>query len=660
MHQKYKKKKKTAESLEVLVDAFIEHLVQIHRAKGTIKGRRERLRHFLVFCRSKEIQEAHQVTEKLIREYMDSFDPGQACSTKSGRLTVLRIFFQYLLQNDAVLFSPVTMEIVGPQQHTPRSVLSVFEAERILSLPDTETPIGIRDRAILETLYSTGMRRSELCALRLADLDLEGRTIFIHEGKGRRDRLVPVGERAVLWLKRYLAEARSLILAWPDCGYVFLNREGGRLMVHSAGEMVREYINRSGLEKIGACHIFRHTAATRMLENGADIRYIQELLGHESINTTTIYTRLSVRQLRETHRRSHPAPAYEPDAVEFGHKKPRRIVYRTPFVDTKKQKKKHSDALALVLDEYLADREFSGLAALSIRSARVGVERLLAFCRTKRILSVNKITTAVLTDFQKSLVEYRKKNGEPLLINTQYSILKEVRLFCRYLKRAGYLLYDPSEKLTLPEKTRRLPAEYLSAEEAERVLSLADVSLPYGLRDRLVMELLYSTGMRRSELLGLLVSDFDLENRTVFVRATKQGRDRTLPLGERLMGHLERYLTQVRPQFVQGEDPGNLWLVSNGKLMVIDYISQICRTYLKKAGLGHKGSAHAFRHTMATLMLENGADVRTVQEMLGHSRLTTTQIYTHVSIRKLREVHDRTHPAEILLRERRERRTQEG
>ncbi len=166
---------------------------------------------------------------------------------------------------------------------------------------------SLRDHAALEILYSTGMRRKELTGLRLYDLDLERGTVMIREGKGKKDRLLPLGARAAAWLDKYLEEARPKLVVEPDEREVFLCVSGRGLTPGVLGNLVHAYIEQSGVNKSGSCHLFRHAMAALMLENGADLRYVQQMLGHARLNTTEIYTHVNIQKLIEVHRLTHPA-----------------------------------------------------------------------------------------------------------------------------------------------------------------------------------------------------------------------------------------------------------------------------------------------------------------------------------------------------------------
>jgi integrase/recombinase XerD len=187
-----------------------------------------------------------------------------------------------------------------------------------MAVPDVSDPLGLRDRAVLETLYSTGMRRMELIGLRLSDIDRDRGTVMIRQGKGKKDRVVPIGERAVCWVERYRDTVRPRLLIGDGAGdTLFLTSLGLPFTADRLSDLVAGYIDRADIGKKGSCHTFRHTMATLLLEAGADIRFIQVMLGHANLATTQIYTQVSIRALVEVHRACHPAgKSGSPDADE--------------------------------------------------------------------------------------------------------------------------------------------------------------------------------------------------------------------------------------------------------------------------------------------------------------------------------------------------------
>ncbi len=147
----------------------------------------------------------------------------------------------------------------------------------------------------------------EVASLKLYDLDLDRGTVFIYEGKGKKDRTVPIGERACAWIKKYIDETRSSLVMEPDEGYLFISDLGKPFHKNQMGDMVKKYILKAGIDKPGSCHLFRHVMATHMLENGTDIRYIQAILGHSDLSSTQIYTQVSIKKIKEVHTATHPA-----------------------------------------------------------------------------------------------------------------------------------------------------------------------------------------------------------------------------------------------------------------------------------------------------------------------------------------------------------------
>jgi integrase/recombinase XerD len=197
--------------------------------------------------------------------------------------------------------------------------LTVAEAEAVLAQPDVRTALGLRDRAVLEVFYSCGLRRMELIGLMLGDLDAERGLVLVREGKGRKDRMVPIGERALGWTEKYLDEVRPRLLRSLAEQSVFLTSRGRAFRPNRLSELVRGYVAAAGIGKQGSCHLWRHTTATLMHEGGADIRDVQEMLGHADLSTTEIYTRVSVHRLKAVHTRTHPARlAREPSSSAAG------------------------------------------------------------------------------------------------------------------------------------------------------------------------------------------------------------------------------------------------------------------------------------------------------------------------------------------------------
>jgi integrase/recombinase XerD len=238
-------------------------------------------------------------------------------STQARPLVALRSFFSWCAKSRRTLSNPAAGLVMPRQSHKlPSATLTHQEAQAVLSVPDTGTVTGLRDRSVMELLYATAMRRGELVGLDLADVDLARGWLTLRETKNRWDRVVPMGERAAAWLVRYLSDARPHLQADEAVTAVFLATNGERLGANWLTGQVHHYVECSGVGKAGSCHLFRHSAATLMLEGGADLRYVQELLGHRSLASTHIYTRVAPERLAAVHRATHPG------AVMPGHDRP--------------------------------------------------------------------------------------------------------------------------------------------------------------------------------------------------------------------------------------------------------------------------------------------------------------------------------------------------
>jgi len=272
----------------------------------------------------------------------------------------------------------------------------------------------------------------------------------------------------------------------------------------------------------------------------------------------------------------------------------------------------------------------------------------IAWADQRGLCKPREITKPILERYQRFLFHYRKSNGDPLTFRSQFNHLLPIRAWFKWLARYNHILYNPASELELPKLEKRLPKFVLTASEAEQVLAVPQSEEPLGLRDRAMLETLYSTGMRRMELIGLKVYDLDADRGTVTIRQGKGKKDRVVPIGDRALAWIDRYAREVRPGLLIGDRAGDVLFLSNlGEPLTPNRLTHLVKDYIDAAQLGKTGACHLFRHTMATLMLENGADIRFIQAMLGHADLSTTQLYTQVSIRKLKDIHTATHPAKL-------------
>ncbi|MEW4368072.1 site-specific tyrosine recombinase XerC [Aliikangiella maris] len=304
-----------------------------------------------------------------------------------------------------------------------------------------------------------------------------------------------------------------------------------------------------------------------------------------------------------------------------------------------------SNGLAAYRERYLEWMGIRNYSDKSKESRELYINYFIQWCEERGLTQPAEITKQIIERYQRYLYHYRKENGEPLSFQSQHSRLGALRAFFKYLSKQNYTLYNPAADIELPKLEKRLPKHVLTVEEVNIILNIPDLNTAIGLRDRAILEVFYSTGIRRSELINLRLYDLDRERGTLMVRLGKGNKDRMVPIGQRAINWCDKYLMEVRPQLYTGADEETLFLTHLGESFTPARMSQVVRNLIKKSDIGKSGSCHLFRHTMATQMLENGADIRYIQEMLGHAKVDTTQIYTQVSIRRLKEIHDATHPA---------------
>jgi integrase/recombinase XerD len=287
-----------------------------------------------------------------------------------------------------------------------------------------------------------------------------------------------------------------------------------------------------------------------------------------------------------------------------------------------------------------------GLSAQTAQIRKIGLDRFILWCDERGLQRPHDITRPILQRYQSHLYHYRKANGQPLSFNTQSTLLHPLVAFFKWCVRDNHILHNPASELVLPKPPRQLPKHLMSIAEIENILNQTDIETPSGIRNRAILETLYSTGIRRAELISLTLYDVDTERGTLMVRLGKGSKDRLIPIGKRACAWVDRYLQEVRPQLAIGTDQQALYLTDYGEPFAKNRLSDMVKRHMQYAGF-NSGGCHAFRHAMATHMLENGADIRYIQAMLGHSELSTTQIYTHVAIGKLQAVHALTHPAKM-------------
>jgi integrase/recombinase XerD len=290
-----------------LLDQFLHYLVvEKGLSRNTIEAYSHGLNRFLDYLRKKGTREWAKVSKFEVRAFL-LFLKRQGLSTKTvvRNLVAIRTFFKFLIQEGFLEFNPVE-ELESPKvAKTLPEILSLKEVEQLLEQPNPQTPLGTRDRAMLELLYATGMRVSELTQLPTHQINLEGGFVLVY-GKGSKERIVPLGKEAMKWVDLYLKTAREKLAKGRESPTLFINRSGKGMSRQRFWKSLKAYGQRAGIRKRITPHLLRHSFASHLLERGADLRSVQMMLGHVDISTTQIYTHVTGERLKKVHQRYHP------------------------------------------------------------------------------------------------------------------------------------------------------------------------------------------------------------------------------------------------------------------------------------------------------------------------------------------------------------------
>jgi len=282
----------------------------------TVRNYRNDLLDFFNFLKTKGIRSLKEVDKHVLRDYLSHLmEQGFVKASIARKLSAIRSFYRYLVREEIISKSPVAATASPKLDKRLPSFLTSEEIEKLLKAPDSSTPQGQRDRALLELLYASGLRVSELVSLNLEQVDLDSREIRVW-GKGSKERVVLMGKPAANALKTYLSQGRLKLLGEKKSNALFVNRYGQRLIERRVQKILEGYTSKAGINKRVHPHMLRHTFATHMLDGGADLRVVQELLGHVNLSSTQIYTHVTKSQARKVYLSAHPLARENSDEPE--------------------------------------------------------------------------------------------------------------------------------------------------------------------------------------------------------------------------------------------------------------------------------------------------------------------------------------------------------
>lgn len=294
---------------------------------------------------------------------------------------------------------------------------------------------------------------------------------------------------------------------------------------------------------------------------------------------------------------------------------------------------------------YFEDCLALGESNYTLKTKRLLLSWFIDWAAIQEIYHLQQLDLLVLEKYRRYLNRYRKRDGQPLDISTQYARLIAVTKFIKTMDYYDVIDGTFAKKFRLPRIPRRLPKDIPTVEDIERVLDQALIMGRLGLRNRAIIEVFYATGIRRIELVNINILDIDFQRQILTVREGKHKNDRNVPIARRALDWVERYLNEMRPRLATLSSGEALFLTEAGQRMNPHKVTGMVTKCVDRSGIDKKGACHLLRHATATEMLRHGADIRQVQEMLGHSDISSTQIYAHVTILDLNQVYYETHPA---------------
>jgi len=589
-------------------------------------------------------------------------------TTVVTRMRQLHAFFKYLFEGSFIQRSPFTgFPLPHLPRVLPRDVLTSAEVNLLLETPDQRTNAGRRDHLILELLYATGLRVSELCCLDISDINLLRQVVHVRCGKGGKDRVVPVGRQTAIKIAKHIEDKASRPASLLAKGHpLFVTWRGRRISPKTVEQMLRRAADQCRIRKHATPHTLRHTCATHMHSRGAGIFHIKEILGHAEITTTQIYTRVAPREAQMTHRDEHPREKYVRRLVSQGLPLPEATIRHSdpPVPQTLRREQTRSKGPtpgctygglphSLLGSEtsrwVIAYKEHLRMLNRGERTARAHIARLCTFfefSRSRGVTSCLAVDRRLVLEYREHLKTHLKLRKQTSSGAVQNQFMAVVLCFFRFLVYREVLTENPAAGVRYARELSQLPRGVPSVAAMSHILEQPDLGSQMGLRDRTIMEVLYSCGLRKSELINLTLDALNLDDGRVNIWCGKGEKDRVVPIGVIASKCVRDYISLVRPWLVGPSTPADiLFLSMRGRKLSKNSLLYICQKYAAAAGMAACGiTPHTFRHAFATHLIQNGANLRHVQDMLGHASISSTQTYVHLAIRDLRRVHRKTHP----------------
>ncbi|MFO7871105.1 MAG: tyrosine-type recombinase/integrase [Kiritimatiellia bacterium] len=305
-----------------------------------------------------------------------------------------------------------------------------------------------------------------------------------------------------------------------------------------------------------------------------------------------------------------------------------------------------------LIAEFLDYQKGLDRAESTLESHTINLGYWTGYLEERGVTALSSVTPQITADYQAWLYQRRTRFGRSFTVTTQIGILNSLKVFFKYLLKSGKILTNPAESVRLPKEPRKLPGTILTPKEMKKLLSQPDTSTVLGFRDRTMYKVLYSTGLRVGELTGMRVQDLNFNQGSILIPKSKHYKQRYVPLGETACRYLAEYLDRIRPLLLRSSASSATSAVETvllsrcGGRLDMSGVGLKLHIYARRAGIKKHVTVHTFRHTLATEMLRHGADLRQIQELLGHRQLRSTQVYTHIFKGELKRIQSHCHPRE--------------
>ncbi len=286
------------------------------------------------------------------------------------------------------------------------------------------------------------------------------------------------------------------------------------------------------------------------------------------------------------------------------------------------------------------------LALRTIENTCWRIEKFTEYLKQNNIFNIDNINKKTIRLYQIELYQTTNAKGLQNSVGHQNNMMSSIKQFTKFLHERGYIVSDPSRDIEYAKIPKALPKSILTKTEARRIIHTPDIRTIIGYRDRAILEVLYTSGIRKAEVNDLTLNDVDYNNGILRIVNGKGNKDRIVPIGRIACRYLENYIKSVRPELIKDPYNNHLFLSLKGNRMSKNMVWEMVKKYASKAKIKKNVHPHTFRHTCATAMLKNKADLNTIRKILGHASLNTTQIYTHLNITDLKAVHKQCHPRE--------------